>query len=82
MCGGLSSGRLVAACLFVGRLGNMTVKPDWVPDPRPVVEELEPGYDHADYTPTVISQMEGFTLMGRLQAATKELWLTMAKATR
>lgn len=55
---------------------------DWVPDSRPVDAELSPDFPHADYVPTVVSEMEGYSVLGRVQAATKELWIAMAKATR
>lgn len=55
---------------------------DWVGESRDEIEELNPNFGHADYVPTVFSQMEGSSLMGRLQAASKELWLTIAKETR
>lgn len=55
---------------------------DWVPESRPIPTELDPDFPHADYVPTVVSQMQGYSLMDRLDKATKELLLAMAKETR
>ncbi len=55
---------------------------EWVPEVREVPTELTPEYGHADYVPTVLSQMNTYSLRGRLQVASKELWLTIAKETR
>ena len=83
ICGVLWFGLLAGACLSGLRRGSMTTKPnDWVPEVREVPTELTPEYGHADYVPTVLSQMNTYSLMGRLQVASKELWLTIAKETR
>lgn len=55
---------------------------DWIPEQRPTPVELTPEYAHADYTPTVLQQMAGYTLMDRLDGATKEQLLAMAKEVR
>ena len=43
-------------------------EPIWAPDVRPVPAELEPDYEHADYTPepTITEVMDGIPIMDRL----------------